>query len=178
MLRPIALAVLLAVTLAAPASAQLTEAQPGARVRVQAPGVVAGKFEGTVLTRLPDTLVVGGPNVIPVRVPLAKITGLEISRGKSRADGAIVGMKWGVPIMAAVGVVIGVAASSDDCTNCTPIEGGVVGATGLFAVTGAIYGAGIGALIGRERWEQFDLSPRTSLDMRQGRIGLGLSFGF
>ena len=37
--------------ISAPARAQFTEVQPGARVRIQAPGIVAGRYVGTVLTR-------------------------------------------------------------------------------------------------------------------------------
>jgi hypothetical protein len=181
MLRLTAVAALLAVSLPRPLAAQMSELQPGARIRVQAPGIVAGRYEGTVLTRTADTIVVGGPNVSPVRVPLARVSSLEISRGNSRAEGAIAGMKWGVPIMAGFGVVIGAAAASDDntCLGCSEIgSGDVVAVTALFALSGAIYGAGIGALIGRERWDQFDLAPRTSLRIQSGRIGLGLEFGF
>lgn len=166
--------------LATPAAAQLTEVQPGARVRFEAPGVVAGKYEGTILMRTPDTLVVGGPNMTPVRVAVARITSLQISRGSSRADGAIRGMYWGVPIMTALGAVIALVAVNDNsCRNCTPVSGGEgVGFTALAAVSGAVYGAGIGALIGRERWERFDMPARTSLDIREGRMAVRLAIAF
>jgi hypothetical protein len=181
MLPPIAFAVLLSVSIGLPLTAQLSEAQPGARVRVMAPGIVAGKYEGTILTRTADTIVVGGPNAVPMRIPFARIASLEISRGKSRADGAIAGIKWGAPIMAATGAALAIAASSNDarCASCDPIniDDGIA-VTVVFALTGAIYGAGIGALIGRERWDAFDLAPQTSLRIERGRIGVGLQVGF
>jgi hypothetical protein len=69
MLRPPVAAALLIVALAFPLAAQESEIQPGARVRVQMPGLVAGKFAGTVITRTADTLVLGGPNIVPIRIP-------------------------------------------------------------------------------------------------------------
>jgi len=180
MLRSTAFAALLSISSALPLAAQMSEVQPGARVRVQAPGIVAGGYEGTVLTRTADTIVVGGPNVSAVHIPLARVTSLELSRGKSRADGAIAGMKWGVPIMGAIGATFAIAAIADDsCPTCDDISVGEgIGATAIFALTGAIYGAGIGALIGRERWDAFDLAPRTALRIHRGRIGVGMQFGF
>lgn len=160
-----------------PASAQLSELQPGARVRIQAPGVVAGKFEGTVLTRSADTLVLGGPNASPIHVAVARISALEISRGTSRADGAIAGLKWGVPIMAAFGAVLAASGGNGgNCSTCDVDFGDGVGITALFTLSGAFYGAGIGALVGRERWDQFDLASRTSLQVGRGRIGVTVGF--
>ncbi len=170
---------LLALINTTPAAAQLTELQPGVRVRIQAPGVVAGRFEGTVLMRSADTIVVGAPNVSPIRVAVARISALEISRGTSRADGAIAGMKWGAPIMAATGATLGIAAVSNDnyCNSCKKTSAAnAVGVTAVFALAGVVYGAGIGALIGREHWDAFDLASRTSLEVGRGRIGLTVGF--
>jgi hypothetical protein len=181
MLRRHAAAPLLAVLFALPLVAQVSEVQPGARVRVTAPGIVAGDFVGTVLTRTADTIAVGGPNVVPIHIPWARISSLEISRGKSRADGAIVGIKWGAPLMAAVGATLGIAGTglNDRCTQCDDISlGEAVSVTALFALSGAFYGAGIGAIVGRERWDQFDVGARTSLRIDRGRIGIGMQFGF
>ncbi|MEO8563136.1 MAG: hypothetical protein ABI601_13720 [bacterium] len=62
----IAVALALACCVVSPARAQVSmhpdEIQPGARVRITAPGVVAGRYVGTVLTRSGDTLTVGSPN--------------------------------------------------------------------------------------------------------------------
>lgn len=180
MLRPTAFAALLSVALALPLAAQSSELQPGARVRVEAPGIVAGTFEGTIVQRLTDTLVIGASNASAIHIPMSRISSLEISRGKSRSDGALAGMKWGVPIMAATGAAFGIAAvNSDNCRTCEPFSGGeAVAATAVFALVGAIYGAGIGALIGREHWETFDLAPRTSLRLQRSRIGIGVALNF
>ena len=164
-------AILLVAAAARPATAQLTEVQPGARVRVAAPGLVAGKYEGTVLARTSDTLVLGSTSTAPVRIAIARLTSLEISRGSSRSDGALRGMLWGVPIMTALGVAV--AVSAQNCRTCAPVtDREMVGVVGFFAASGALYGAGIGALIGRERWESFQLTPSTAYDLRQGRLDL------
>lgn len=161
------------------AAAQLSELQPGARVRVVAPGVVAGRYEGTILTRSSDTLVVGAPNATPIRVPLSRITSLEVSRGKSRADGAVAGIKWGAPIMAAIAASLVITTLANDCKTCSPLSADkAVSAIASLTLGGALYGAGIGALIGREHWDQFDLAQRTSLRIERGRIGVGMQFGF
>ena len=82
--------------------------------------------------------------------------------------------------MTALGAVIALVAVNDNsCRTCTPVSGGEgVGFTALAAVSGAVYGAGIGALIGRERWERFDMPARTSLDIREGRMAVRLAIAF
>jgi hypothetical protein len=161
------------------ANAQLSELQPGARVRVTAPGIVANRYVGTVLSRSGDTLHLGGPNAAPVSVPLNRITSVEVSRGKSRLHGAGRGILWGAPI----GLVIGLASANslEDCTafGCSDASSGERGAYVLAsALGGALWGAGIGALVGRERWEQFDLTPHGAFDYRDGRTRVGVAVKF
>jgi hypothetical protein len=170
-LRFAALIVLSARSLAAQAPVPLAEVQPGARVRVDAPGIVAGRYVGTVLTRNDDTFTIGNPTGPPISVPLARIRSLEISRGKSRADGAIRGMLWGAPIGAVSGAFAG--AFSDSCETCAD-KTSTGEAILLFTASGVLWGAGIGAIVGRERWERFDLPVRTSL--RFDRRAVSLAF--
>ncbi|HKP15929.1 MAG TPA: hypothetical protein VJT85_07690, partial [Gemmatimonadaceae bacterium] len=85
------------------------------------------------------------------------------SRGKSRSAGALRGIMWGAPIGLGFGILgLGLA---EDCVACTdePSDAEVVG---LFTLSGVIWGAGIGAIIGRERWERFQLATRASLLLR------------
>lgn len=145
--------------LTAQGSIALAEVQPGARVRVEAPGIVAGKYVGTVLTRSGDTLTLGNPSGAPVALPLHSIRSLEISRGKSRSAGALRGMLWGGPIGAAVGAFA--VATAEDCTACYEAPGDAE-AFALFTASGLLWGAGIGAIVGRERWDRFDLPARTA----------------
>ena len=142
------------------AQASLVELQPGARVRVEAPGAVAGRYVGTILTRSGDTLTLGGPNAAPVRLTLDRFTSVEISRGKSRSKGALRGIAWGAPIGLAIGLLT--SGLADDCVTCTNEPSDAEGVT-FATLGGVLWGAGIGALIGRERWERFQLASRTSL---------------
>jgi hypothetical protein len=166
-----ALLPILAQPLTAQGSLAVAEVQPGARVRVEAPGIVAGKYVGTVLSRGADTLTLGSPSTAPVKLPLRAIRSLEISRGKSRSAGAVRGMMWGVPI----GLVLGVfaVATSDNCDACIEATSDAEGFA-LFAASGVLWGAGIGALVGRERWERFDLPVRTAF--RVGPRSAALAF--
>lgn len=174
-MRPIALIVLLVVTVTAPAHAQFTEVQPGVRVRLEAPGIVAGRYVATVLSRTADSIIVGMPNATPVRVPIASITGIEISRGSSRMVGAQRGIVWGVPIGLAAGLLT--YAATPACTRCNPDD--LNPHSGAFivwsAVSGVVYGAAIGALVGREKWERFDTRSRAAFEVRSGRLLVGLS---
>lgn len=135
-----------------------SELQPGTRVRVQAPGVVAGAYTGTVLAWRGDTLVLGSPASAPASVPVSRVTSLEVSRGTSRALGAISGLKWGTPI--GLGLGLALLPSINSCRTCN--KGEASSAVILYGVSGAIWGAGIGALIGKERWDRFELPPTGS----------------
>jgi hypothetical protein len=171
---------IVALSAAAPARAQLTEMQPGARVRIQAPGIVAGRYVGTVLTRGADTVELGAPGTAPIKVPFSRITSVEVSRGSSRSLGALRGLAWGVPIGLVVGVVA--AAGTDDDPYCFDVcsTGNSYKASIIAASTlgGALWGAGIGAIVGRERWERFEIAPRSSFDLRNGRANLGFAVAF
>jgi hypothetical protein len=150
------------------ALAQLSEIQPGARVRVQAPGIVAGSFVGTVLQRTADTVRLGAPNALPIDVPVSRISSFEISRGNSRSLGAVVGTLWG----AGIGLVLGAITAADAYYS----DGGtyIVAST----ISGGVWGAGIGALVGKERWDAFDLGARSTMTIvpSRGRVGVAIAF--
>ena len=171
------IALLLAATPMA-ARAQYTEAQPGARVRIEAPGVVAGKLEGTVLSRDNDMVRIGSPSVAPVEIPMNRITSFEISRGKSRWAGVGRGAVIGVPIGLALGLI---ASTGDEESRIvwnagerdTLSRGEVVAFT---TVVSAFWGGVIGAFVPKEKWERFDVAPRTGFDWRTRRMTIGLAF--
>src|SRR2546423_138876 len=137
MRRPLIIIVATLFANAAPLRAQLAEALPGARVRIEAPGILAGRFVGTVLQRSPDTLRVGSPNNMPVDVPIARISSIEISRGSSRLLGTGHGAMWG----GAIGLVIGIAGTA--CGDCY-----YGGTKEEMTVQSALGGAEVGAIIG------------------------------
>jgi hypothetical protein len=151
---------------------QLSELAPGARVRIQAPGVVAGRFTGTVLSRTADTLVVASSSSSSARVPISSLTSVEVSRGRSRSRGALKGVAWGAGIGLAIGLVAAGSSSSSDYASGESDSELIVGATG----GGAIWGAIIGAIAGSEHWDRYELPRRTSLfvPIRHARPGLGV----
>ena len=163
------------------AGAQLREIQPGARIRVQAPGVVAGRVEATVITRARDTVTLTTGRGAPVSVPLAAITTADVSRGRSHRDGAVKGLAWGAGVGVAVGIVSALTydAGSDAC-GTEPCDNryspGEVVAGGF--VAGAGLGAGIGAIKGAERWERLTLQPYVVLRPRRDAFTLVLAVPF
>jgi len=166
---------------AAPAAvrAQLVELQPGMRIRVEAPGIIAGRLAGTVLSRTGDSLDLAAPNGVPMRIATARLTKIEVSRGKSRMEGAKRGLMWGVPILGGFSTLIAVATPACPASRCG-IDGEFP--KGEFVmwgfISGAMYGAGIGALIGREKWDRYDLPARPAVGLRDGRATLGVSHTF
>jgi hypothetical protein len=151
------------------ASAQVgDELQPGVRVRVRAPGVIAGELIGTIIRRTRDTLALADERGLQVAIPFAALSSVDISRGKGHSAAAVKGMAWG----AGIGLVSGIAAASgvksgDTLSKSEAIIGSTVG--------GAIVGAGIGALIGSERWERFQLPVHIAIARQRRGLSLGVS---
>jgi len=175
---------LLMVTALVPARAQSSargagssELQPGARLRIEAPGIVAGNHVATMLSRSGDTITVGSPSSLPIAIPISSISTLEISRGKSHSQGALRGLEWGAPIGAVLGLVS--LPMVHGCRDCDPQELPNDAAwVAINAVGGAVWGAGIGALIGRERWDAFDVSRHAALGARPSGVALAIRFDF
>jgi hypothetical protein len=157
------------------ADAQIPELQPGARVRVQAPKIVGGWLEGTILSRSRDTVTLTTPRRTSIPVPLAAITAADVSRGRSRGDGAVKGLAWGSGVGLAVGLLSAVsydtgsdACGAEPCDN--ELTSGQVVA-GSFII-GAALGAGIGAIKGAEHWDS--LTIQTYVAVRPSRDGVTL----
>ena len=186
-----AVAIAVSPPLAAPA--QMLELQPGVRVRVEAPGVLAGRLEALVSARSRDSLTLLPTGSAPFSIPLSAVTLAEVYRGRDRKAGAWSGAKWGalIGVPLAVLTVIGkdqafnqidpyCNADREVCAVYSDIEMG-----SIVALTSIGVGAGIGAIAGRTRWERlpvlrvagapaaalrYDPSPRTV------NVGVRLSF--
>jgi len=155
--------------------AQLVELQPGARVRVQAPGVVAGPLEATVVARARDTVTLTTSRGTRVPVPLAAITAVEVSRGRSHRDGAVHGLAWGTGVGLATGLLSAIVddAASASCAGEPCANDGTPGEiVAASFMTGAALGASIGAILGAEHWER--LTIPTYVAVRPSRAGLAL----
>ena len=166
---------------AAPLGAQLAELQPGARVRVRAPEAVAGRLEATVIARTGDTVTLTTPRGASILVPLSAITAAEVSRGRSRRDGAVRGLTWGSGVGLATGLV-GAAGSNEDSRVCEA-EGcyddlSPAGYITVGVVSGALTGAAIGAIIGAEHWERLTIPARVAVRPSRGGAMLSVIVGF
>jgi hypothetical protein len=135
---------------AADGDAQLLQSlTPGMRVRIQAPEVSASNVIGTINQVSEDsvTLDVPGRNE-PVSILREKIARLDVSAG-SRPRG----------IDAAIGAGIGAGVGAAGCALANGSGRGHIVSTGAVAGVCALFGAGLGALIGvaippAERWKE------------------------
>ena len=170
------LAAMLCVVLPTTVMAQMLEVQPGARVRVRAPGALAGRLTGIVIARTPDSLTIARTNASPLAIPTPSLTTVELSRGKSRGAGALKGMVIG----AGVGLLLGLTPLPEPtCTTrgCdpTPTRGEYMG---TMILGSGVIGAGIGAIVGREQWDRYQLPAHVGLILPSHRRGVGLSLRY
>jgi hypothetical protein len=143
--------------LGAQSSAAAPELIAGSRVRVEAPGVVPHHFIGRVLLPPSDTLLLASQNGPPVTIRTSKIVSLDVSRGRSRPNGALRGVLLGTPVGFGLGMLFG---SSPRCDVACPFlvrpPRRHYGGSG--AVAGALAGLFFGAIIGHERWSRVSLA--------------------
>ena len=155
---------LVAVIVAVPLDAQVSELTVGARLRVRAPDAVAGRLTGVVVARTADSLTLTRSNAAPVAIPLVSLTEVEVSRGRSRSRGALKGAAWGAGVSAVFG---GLLIGEETCeeptapANCTPMTR--VESVAYGAVSGALLGAIIGVFVGSEHWERVRLPDRVAV---------------
>lgn len=177
---PACLALMLVIAGPSTVLAQAPELRPGARVRITAPGIVAARLEATILSRAGDTIEVASPGLAPIRVALARTTDIEVSRGRSAAQGAITGAKWGVGIGAPFGILAAISARCQTSHCDTVTTGDRVAIAAMMTASGALWGIAIGAGVGGERWVHVPLSesagPRVSPLLSPTRLGVRVSF--
>src|SRR3954468_19676290 len=92
-----------AARLEAQSSSSLPHFTPGTRLRIDAPGVVAPRFVGTLLLPATDSLLLAAPDGPPITIRPAQITSLEVSRGRSRLVSGAIGML----LVGSVGFAVG-----------------------------------------------------------------------
>ena len=146
----IALLCLRVAPLGAQSARALADIETGTRLRIEAPGIAGGRYEGTVMKRTGDSLTIGALDHSPIELALARVTSFQISRGNSRAAGAARGLLWGLPMGLAFGALA--VSSSSQCQHACVI-GDHRKLLRLSIASGIVWGAGCGALIGHERWE-------------------------
>lgn len=157
----LATALLATTAVAHPAAAQVTyaELQPGARVRLSGTERIAG----TVLTRAGDSITIAAGKHGTRTLALASLGEVAVYRGRSRASGARAGALWGT----GVGLLLGAAVGTGDSS----VNKGAF--TAFAAYNGALTGAVIGAIAGRERWVAYGGEPSAVTGARWGRVAPG-----
>lgn len=135
---------------AAIASAQ--NIHEGIGVRVRAPSVLFARFEGVFLGRQGDTLIFGNDERGPIRVPASAITSLDVSAGKSRAQGALRGALWGGLTMAALALSM----VNDPEVYDPQVDGSKFSYITDVGMGGAMLGAAVGVLVPRRIWKHSD----------------------
>ncbi len=192
-MRPITflLAILAVAPLTTVAAQELPLVIPGWRVRATVPTVDSRRVIGTVVSWQPSSadlslgrLVLEAEEPDHLRgtqtFPIASITKLEVSRGRTKLGPAKLGAIGGA-IGALVGFVVG-GIETDDPSGADPVftseEGALLGAV-LFGGAGVFIGAMIGE-VKVERWGAIPLDRlRVSFaPQRDGRFALGVSVGF
>jgi hypothetical protein len=175
---------------AAQESAFLPQLSPGVRVRIDAPGVLAGRLATTVVSRTRDSVTVrarerhepvkGEERLDYLTLALDRITFVEVSGGRSQLKGAAVGMLAGAAVgvaLANMGAVVGADDNAREVCdrNVDFCEGPP---TLQSAMAGATIGGFLGLFFGRERWTRVDFAPRTSLErgVTGGMVALHLRF--
>ena len=179
------------VAAAEPAAAQAPAALPiadGTRARVTAPALGPSRRVATVIAQRGDTLVLRSEGALnSVAVPLAGVTGLEVSRGRHTRvrRGLAVGLVTG----AVVGAVASYAAYKPDTCGETELgcflsplpEFSRSDETVLGAIGGGLLGAAVGSVVGlawrTERWERVSLPPRIARVRLAPTPGGGLAIG-
>ena len=155
----------------------LPEAAPvtvGSRVRILAPTAFKGRVEGLIIEMDDKSLLLGINDRVPLRISRQAITELDVSMGQHRH--ALKGAIIGVGVALAMSGFIALATRSDQGGNSQ--SGGAY--FGLTLASGAIWGAGIGALSKGDRWSTVPLEKvRVSLGPTRGHgFKLSVSLGF
>ena len=153
------------------ARAQMIDVQPGARVRVTAPGVLASRFEGTVIARTADSIVVASPQALQYRLAISTINEVAVSQGKSRSLGAKRGALWTGGIAAGL---LTLAILPDTMGTAGEKAGCIAFGTGVYAGIGALVGMAIGA----ESWSSHTMKPAVTVAGTGGAVRVGARIKF
>jgi hypothetical protein len=155
-------------------------------VRLTAPPTVPSRKALIVLERHGDTLRLAPPNGAAFNLAVGDIVAIDVSHGRSRGYGAKTGAVWGALVGAPIGLLATTRGSATCLGDASTIKCGI--ATRylfmlLTAASGALDGAIIGALIGRERWVSVPASPSADARLhllvessRDGASMLGVSW--
>ena len=161
------------------AAAPAASLRSGARVRIAR--IAEKPLVATVVARVGDTLVVRAPGLaMPLAVPLAEISQLDVSTGRHRnvGKGALIGIVAGGAVGAGLGAATYQPCTSTEFMGCllAPSDRGEAVTVG--GVVGGVLGLVVGSLIGAARqdtWKRVPLDgSRVAVSVRPRAHGAGL----
>ncbi|HEX2095184.1 MAG TPA: hypothetical protein VHG28_22495 [Longimicrobiaceae bacterium] len=131
--------------------------QPGARVRITAPGLQPEQLTGTVVSVDSEWVHVASRDPeAQTWMRLEFVDAVEVSRGTNRRYRTWKGSSWGAFLGFGMGVISGALASKNLPTTIE--QSAALGGIGVGLIGGGI-GAAIGALIpARERWQPYRMT--------------------
>ena len=140
---------------------QTTTLHPGQRVRVTSTS--SKDVTGVVSQVRADSIVVfTEPAGATIALATADVRKVDVSRGRSAAEGAKKGALWGGGIGAGFAVLVAAIVASDKNTYQNNVY-----SVGDFAANtvggGLVWGAIIGAFVKAERWDHVAFQPRVGL---------------
>lgn len=172
LLRLLIPAVLLATTTGV-ARAQDNSLREGSRVRIE---TQSRDIVGIVKSLDADSVrLYTDENGATLSLARNDVSGIRISRGKSAQAGAIRGAMWGTAVGALAAGIMMVAIGTDDSYETADNEVAYFALNSL--IGGAVWGAGIGAFVKRERWETVSFRPRVASSSTGVSFGIRLQSG-
>ena len=175
----IGLATALIMLVPSAAVAQATVPAVGARVRVTAPDLKIRAVPGTLVDVTSDTLSVASTQRGKhVRIPIDKLSRLEISEGKNQRLGIVRGAVSGLLFGGLIGLGVAGLSRGPGADGVSSTED--VAAIATFTGLGLIMGGVLGAAMAPERWNEVSLARpmngHGSGGASMGRIGLSIAF--
>lgn len=150
------------------AEGQTSVLDDGTRVSITT--ISAKKIQGRVKSVDTDSLhLYSGEHGGLLTVANSDITIIRVSRGRSAWAGAMRGAAWGAAVGVGIAaVLIPFADDKDGEVNVNELR---AAAAMQLVIGGAIWGAGIGAFVKKERWER--VSPQRSPTSSSSSVNLG-----
>ena len=149
----------------------ITALREGQRVRLTSTSTK--ELVGVIKQARADSIVVfTEPSGAALAIATSDLRAVDVSRGRSAAQGAKQGAKWGGGIGAAIAVLGAVLVGASDDAEFAHDDNAVAVFAANTITAGLIWGAGIGAFVRAERWDRAAIQPGVGLS----GVGLRISF--
>lgn len=179
--RGLAIPLAAALVMLVPSAAEAQGILPpiGARVRVTAPDLAMHAVTGTIVGATADTLSIAAAKRAPrLRIPVDKLSRLEVATGKNRVLGLARGAASGLVVGSLVGLGIAGLSRGEGANGIGSLVDVAILAGS--AGTGLLIGGILGVAWAPDRWQDASLHPPANRGMGEAaatsRIGLRIAF--